>query len=193
MGRPGKWTRFPIGNPPRSTAILRSVKSLLTTLLAALLLLAPSCGPVAAEAPPVKARVTWITDGDTISVKIGSRSEKVRLLGVDTPESNDVREEYKQAAYDARDWLIAKLKGKTVVLEADPQADDRDKHGRLLRYVLLDGENVNLTLVREGMGWAYTRFKYTKRDEFKKTQSEAAAAGRGVAKLPDGPGRKTSK
>lgn len=169
------------------------MKSLLTTVLAALLFLAPSCAPVAAEAPPVKARVTWITDGDTISVKIGSRSEKIRLLGVDTPETNDVREEYRQAAYDARDWLIAKLKKKTVVLEADPQADDRDKHGRLLRYVLLDGENVNLTLVREGMGWATTQFRYAKKDEFKKAQNEAAAARRGVARLPDGPGRKTSR
>lgn len=169
------------------------MKSPLAALFAALLLLSPSCAPAAAAAPPVKARVTWITDGDTISVKIGSRSEKVRLLGVDTPETNDVREEYKQAAYDARDWLIAKLKKKTVVLEADPEADDRDKHGRLLRYVLLDGENVNLTLVREGMGWAYTRFKYTKKNEFKKAQGEAAAARRGVARLPDGPGRKTSR
>jgi micrococcal nuclease len=169
------------------------VKSLLAASLAALFLLSPSGAPAAAEAPPVKARVTWITDGDTISVKIGNRSEKVRLLGVDTPETNDVREEYRQAAYDARDWLIEKLKKKTVVLEADPEADDRDKHGRLLRYVLLDGENVNLSLVREGMAWATTRFQYTRKNEFKKAQGEAAAARRGVARLPDGPGRKTSK
>jgi micrococcal nuclease len=163
------------------------------SFLVVLLLLTVTWAPAAAEAPPVKARVTWITDGDTISVKIGSRSEKVRLLGVDTPETNDVREEYKQAAYDARDWLIAKLKKKTVVLEADAEADDRDKHGRLLRYVLLDGENVNLTLVREGMAWATTRFKYTRKNEFKKAQGEAAAARRGVARLPDGPGRKTTR
>ncbi len=167
------------------------MKRLLVAVVAAFLLV-PSCAPASAEALPEKARVTWVNDGDTISVKIGNRSEKVRLLGVDTPETNDVREEYRQAAYDARDWLIGKLKKRTVVLEADPEADDRDKHGRLLRYVLLDGENVNLSLVREGMGWATTRFKYSRKSEFKKAQSEAAAARRGVTRLPDGPGRKTS-
>lgn len=164
-----------------------------TILLLALLLAAAGCGPVVAESPVsgVKVRVTWIVDGDTISVRLGSSREQIRLLGVDTPEANDVREAYKQAAYDARDWLIAKLKNKTVVLEPDPRGDDRDKHGRLLRYVYLDGENVNLSLVREGWGWAYTRFKFAKKAEFVAAQNEARAGRRGVWTLAEGPGRKT--
>lgn len=160
--------------------------------LAALLLLTRWSSVEAGTAAPVKARVTWIVDGDTISVKIGSVKESVRLLGVDTPETNDVRDAYKQVAYDGRDWLIARLKGKTVVLESDPQADDRDKYGRLLRYVILDGENVNLSLVREGMGWAFTRFRFSKKREFVAAQKEAEARRLGVARLPDGPGRRTS-
>lgn len=163
-------------------------------VLAAILLLVGGWTAANAEsAPPVKARVTWIVDGDTISVKIGSVKESVRLLGVDTPETNDVRDAYKQAAYDSRDWLISKLKGKTVVLESDPQADDRDKHGRLLRYVILDGENVNESLIRDGMAWAYTRFRFSKKGEFMSAQKEAEARRIGVARLPDGPGRKTNR
>ena len=161
--------------------------------LATLLLLTRWTTADAESAAPVKARVTWVVDGDTISVKIGSRKESVRLLGIDTPEKNDLRDEYQQAAYDARDWLIAKLKGKTVVLESDPEADDRDKHGRILRYVILDGENVNESLIREGMAWAYTRFRFSKKGEFVAAQKDAEAHHRGVARLPDGPHRKTSR
>lgn len=133
-----------------------------------------------------KARVTWVVDGDTISVRLGDRRERVRLLGVDTPEPNDVREDYRQAAYDARDHLIALLKGKTVLLERDPRADDRDKHGRLLRYVVLDGDNVNLALVREGWGFALLRYPLEKKEEFRRAESDARRARRGVWQLPDG-------
>jgi micrococcal nuclease len=159
--------------------------------LALVLLLALGCGAAGAESPGAKARVTWIVDGDTISVRVGASRERVRLIGVDTPEANDVRDDYKQAAYDARDWLIAKLKNKTVVLERDPLGDDRDKHGRLLRYVYLDGENVNVSLVRQGLGWAYTRYKFAKKAEFVAAEREARSDGRGVWTLAEGRGRKT--
>jgi Micrococcal nuclease (thermonuclease) homologs len=143
---------------PRTTCPIRSERipwgAAVTALLLLVLPLLPGL-PVCSAAEPAleKARVTWIVDGDTISVRIGDRKESVRLLGVDSPEPNDRRDDYKQAAYDARDHLIETLKGRTVVLESDPLADDRDKHGRLLRYVVLDGKDVNLALVREGSGF----------------------------------------
>jgi micrococcal nuclease len=147
--------------------------------------------PAKWDAAIVKARVTWVVDGDTISVRLGDVRERIRLIGVDTPETNDIRDEYKQAAYDARDWLIARLKGRTVALESDPVVDDRDKHGRLLRYVYLDGENVNLSLVQEGWGWTYRRFAFSKKAEFLSAEAEAEANRTGVWSLPDGPRRRT--
>ncbi len=148
----------------------------------------PACS--AAEPALEKARVTWIVDGDTISVRIGDRRESVRLLGVDSPEPNDVRDDYKQAAYDARDHLIERLKGRTVVLESDPVADDRDKHGRLLRYVVVDGENVNLSLVRDGWVFAFLKYPLSRREEFRRAEAGAQKAGRGVWRLPEGRKRK---
>lgn len=148
----------------------------------------PACS--ASEPALEKARVTWIVDGDTISVRIGDRRESVRLLGVDSPEPNDVRDDYKQAAYDARDHLIERLKGRTVVLESDPVADDRDKHGRLLRYVVVDGENVNLSLVRDGWVFAFLKYPLSRREEFRLAEAEAQKAGRGVWRLPEGRKRK---
>lgn len=182
---------------PRASRPLRSERTPWGAAASALVLLVlpllsglPGC--FAAEPALEKARVTWIVDGDTISVRIGDRKESVRLLGIDSPEPNDVRDDYKQAAYDARDHLIGLLKGRTVVLESDSLADDRDKHGRLLRYVVLDGSDVNLALVREGWVFAFLKYPLARKEEFRRAEAEAREAGRGVWRLPEGRKRRVT-
>lgn len=85
------------------------------------------------------ARVTEVVDGDTIHVRLrDGREEKVRLIGVDTPESTREVEPYGK---EAAAYTKKRLNGKTVYLELD--AGERDKYGRLLAYVWL-------SLPREG-------------------------------------------
>jgi len=84
--------------------------------------------------------VVKIIDGDTIEVTGGYR---VRLLAIDTPE-------YGESCYkEARDRIEKLLLGKSVALEKDQT--DVDKYGRCLRYVFLDGENINVEMVGEGL------------------------------------------
>jgi micrococcal nuclease len=92
--------------------------------------------------------VEWVNDGDTLTLTNGA---KVRLLQVDAPElASDC---YGRAALGA---LIALApKGTRVSLAADPNLDDRDRYGRLLRYVFVGGENVNVELVRAGAASPY--------------------------------------
>ncbi len=83
--------------------------------------------------------VVEVIDGDTIRL---SNGEVVRLLSIDAPE----RGEY---YYDeAKNRLAELVKGRAVYLERD--VSDRDRYGRLLRYVYVDGDFVNLKLVEEG-------------------------------------------
>lgn len=79
------------------------------------------------------ALVTRVVDGDTVRVRLeNGKEERVRLTGVDTPESTREVEPYgKEAAAYTEKWL----KGRTVYLELD--VDERDKYGRLLAYVWL--------------------------------------------------------
>lgn len=127
-------------------------------------------------------KVTHINDGDTIVVLADGRKETVRMIGVDTPETKDPRKPvqcFGQAASDHTKQIIGAAG--QVRLEADPANSDRDKYSRLLRYVYLpDGTLYNATLIKDGYGFAYTIFPYTKLDEFRTYESDARKAGRGL-------------
>lgn len=135
------------------------------------------------------ARVVWVTDGDTITVRVGDRSEKVRLVGIDAPEVHDEREPWRRAALAASEYLRGQLKGRTVTLEADGVQKDRDDYGRLLRYVYLEGRNLNLELVRLGYARVYRRFGCRLKTELLAAESEARRKKLGVWSLPPGPPR----
>lgn len=94
--------------------------------------------------------VTRVVDGDTIVVDIDGTAETVRLIGVDTPESvHPDADKNTEAGVAASDYTKAALEGKEVELELDVQ--ERDKYGRLLAYVYLDGVMYNKTLLEEGI------------------------------------------
>lgn len=99
--------------------------------------------------------VTRVVDGDTIVVNINGVDEKVRLIGIDTPESvhpdSTLNSELGKIASDFTTKLLS---GKSVTLEMDVQ--ERDKYGRILAYVYLDGVMVNKTLLSAGMAQVAT-------------------------------------
>lgn len=119
-------------------------------LLILLILLASSCtmgAPTPTTTTTVEgdsARVTRVIDGDTIDVQIDGVGYRVRYIGVNTPESDEVC--YRQAT----DANAALVNGKTVTLVKD--VSETDVYGRLLRYVYVGNEFVNADLVRGG--WA---------------------------------------
>jgi micrococcal nuclease len=117
-----------------------------------------------------KARVEKVIDGDTIDITLGGRSVRLRYYGVDTPERGDRC--FREAA-DRNETLI----GKEVLLL--PDARDKDRFGRLLRYVFLqDGTSVDATLVAEGFGRAWTEDgRYVQ--EIAQLQSTADLSDRG--------------
>ena len=94
--------------------------------------------------------VTRVVDGDTVVVRLGGRLERVRLIGIDTPESVEPGTPvqcYAKAASAETDRLLG---GRRVSLRFD--AERRDRYGRLLAYVYRrdDGLFVNAALVRRG-------------------------------------------
>jgi micrococcal nuclease len=146
-----------------------------------------------ATAPEI-ARVVAVHDGDTITVKFDGRTEKIRLVGIDSPEIRDERQSYRDAAYAARNYARSRLGGETVTLEPEARQGDRDKYGRLLRYVILrDGTNINEELVRQGYARVYDKFNFTLKPRFKALEAEAKQQGLGVWTLPPGRWREVPK
>jgi endonuclease YncB( thermonuclease family) len=89
--------------------------------------------------------VTKAIDGDTIEIEGG---ERVRLIGVDTPETVDPRRPVGCFGKEASNVTKSLVEGKKVKMESD--ITDRDKYGRLLRYVWVNNIFINEYLVREG-------------------------------------------
>lgn len=128
--------------------------------LAAASLLAAACASTTPSGPPGDAGVgvvTHVVDGDTLDVRVGGTEERVRLIGVDTPES--VAPDRPVQCYGAEASLyLASLvpEGTEVRLERD--AEPRDQYGRLLAYVYRAADDllVNLELVEQGYADAVT-------------------------------------
>jgi len=111
--------------------------------------------------------VTGVTDGDTLMVKIGGRQERVRLIGVDAPEKG-------QGFWGEKATQFARERAfkRTVTLELDVQ--ERDRYGRLLAYVYVNGSMLNEELLREGLAMLLTippNVRYA--DRFVRLQQEA--------------------
>lgn len=92
--------------------------------------------------------VVDVLDGDTIRVARGDDTDTVRLLGIDTPETHHPTKPVECFGPEAAAYTEAHLRGRSVELEAD--IEGRDRYGRRLAYVIVDGERFNDELVREG-------------------------------------------
>lgn len=90
-------------------------------------------------------KVSRVIDGDTFEIEGGI---KVRLIGVNTPEIKNKNKGIDCFATEAKKKMEQKLSNQKVVLVKD--ISETDKYGRLLRYVYLNGEMINDSLVREG-------------------------------------------
>jgi endonuclease YncB( thermonuclease family) len=141
----------------------------------------PQTAEQLASAQPGLWHVTHDVDGDTINVQQGSTRETVRFIGVDTPETHDPRKPVQCFGKTAAAHTKAVLEGKDVRLAPDPEDQDRDKYGRLLRYIYLpDGTLVNAELIKDGYGFAYVVFPFEKLDQFRQLESDARQNNRGL-------------
>lgn len=133
------------------------------------------------QAASVNPRVTRVVDGDTFEVSIDGTVEKVRMLGIDTPESVDPRRPVQCFAKEATKKLKELIEGQEVILTQDFSNDDRDKYDRLLRYVARsDGLQVNEEMIRLGYAYAYIKFPFERRAQYLKLQTAARSMGAGL-------------
>jgi micrococcal nuclease len=120
---------------------------------------APALSAAGEKALPV----VKIVDGDTLWVKGPGGKDKVRLLCVDTPEVTGKKKH--PLGTKATQFLKDMLGEKKVVLQSDEAQGDRDRFGRLLRYVMTSkGLNVNVEIVRSG--WSAYYVKYGESSQF---------------------------
>jgi len=139
----------------------------------------PSVKPQISELVPI----VKVVDGDTIDVLLNGAKARVRLIGMDTPEIVDPRKPVQCFAKEASDKAKEILTGKSVRLESDQTQGDKDKYGRLLRYVFLeDGTLFNKFMIEQGYAHEYTYMSnpYKYQAEFKTAEKNAREQNLGL-------------
>ena len=163
------------------------MKKILLTLLSTAFFFYCFSFTAAAEHKRYEAQVIKVTDGDTIQVLINNTKEKVRLIGVDTPETKHPKKGVQYYGKEASQFTKSQLEGRTVYLEFD--VGQRDRYKRILAYVWLDPNETNpramfnSILLLEGYAQLMTiqpNVKYA--DLFKEYQREARENNRGLWK-----------
>ncbi|MBI2448248.1 thermonuclease family protein [Candidatus Microgenomates bacterium] len=126
--------------------------------------------------------VVSVTDGDTFKASVSGKTETIRLIGVDTPETVDPRKPVQCFGVEASNRAKALLSGKKVKLESDATQGDRDKYGRLLRYVYLEnGTFFNKQMIGDGYAHEYTYdIPYKYQAEFKEAEKQARSGQKGL-------------
>ncbi len=136
-------------------------------------------------APPPdlpSAPVVRVVDGDTVDVRLDGQVARLRLIGIDTPETVDPRKPVQCFGREASAKAHELLDGQTITVEADTTQDDVDRYGRLLRYIWLpDGRLFNQEMIGQGYAFEYTyRVPYKYQAEFKQAEREAREQQRGL-------------
>jgi micrococcal nuclease len=135
--------------------------------------------------------VKRVIDGDTFELE---SKERVRMLGIDTPEkweSNKLERDVERSGQDkktiqklgslASDYVKKLIEGKQVVLLPEPNYEDKDRYGRLLRYVYFeDGTFINKKIVEDGYANAYRQYKISKLDELIDSEKRARENNKGL-------------
>lgn len=128
----------------------------------------------------IDAQVTRVVDGDTMKVSVNGKEETVRLLLVDTPETVHPNKEVQPFGPEASKFAKDMLTNQQVQLELD--VSERDKYGRLLAYLHINGKMFNELLLEKGLARvAYIYAPNTKHvDEFYDIQKKAQKSGIGI-------------
>lgn len=131
-----------------------------------------------------RARVVKVVDGDTLTVRLASGvRRKVRLIGIDTPEVYSGVECGGRKASASMRRLTPK--GTRVVLVSDPTQDKVDRYGRLLRYVMKAGRDMNRAQVNRGWAtvYVYDNDPFKRVTGYRKAQRSAKGGPRGIWEL----------
>lgn len=128
-------------------------------------------------------QVLKVVDGDTIHISYNGKDEKVRFIGLDTPETKDPRKPIQCFGREATAKMTEFVENKNVRLEFDKTQGERDKYGRILAFVYNeDNKNLAYEMIRQGYGneYTYNSNPYKYQNEFKEAARKAREENKGL-------------
>ncbi len=138
--------------------------------------------PVASVSAKISYQVVSVIDGDTFKVMIDGKTETVRIVGINSPETVDPRKSLECFGAEASNKLKSLLENQEVQLEADSTQSDRDKYNRLLRFVVVNNEDVGLKMIQEGYAYEalYSSTPHRLHETYVQAQKNAESEQKGL-------------
>jgi micrococcal nuclease len=103
-----------------------------------------------------------VVDGDTIDADIDlgfdiSLTKRIRLAGVDTPESRTTDANEKKLGLESKEWLKKRVEGAKDIIIRTELPDSTEKYGRIIGHLFINGEETSLNnqMITEGYAWTY--------------------------------------
>lgn len=125
--------------------------------------------------------INHFIDGDTIAINMNGQVEKVRFIGVDTPETHKPNTPVQCYGPQAAAFTKRMIGKQSVRLVSDSLSTDRDRYNRLVRYIYLpDGTDLDELLVQQGYGFYYPYFPFSKAARFAADEQAAQATHKGL-------------
>ncbi len=128
------------------------------------------------------AQLVRVVDGDTLIVRINNQEERVRIIGIDTPESVQPNSPVECFGKEASTHTKELLKDVSeLTIETDPTQDTRDRNGRILAHVFVGGVNLGQALLHAGYAYEYTYNEpYKYQFEYREAERDAEQNKRGL-------------
>jgi endonuclease YncB( thermonuclease family) len=135
----------------------------------------------AQQSSPGLYSISHFVDGDTIAVDMNGSVETIRMIGIDTPETHRPNTPVQCYGPEAAAYTERLIGTNKIRLQADPLDTNRDRYGRLLRYVYLpDGRLIESELISNGYAFAYKLFPFEKKAEFTALENQAKTDKKGL-------------
>jgi endonuclease YncB( thermonuclease family) len=130
--------------------------------------------PLPAVAATLVGEVVYVSDGDTLELRTPEGGkERIRLAEIDAPEKDQPH------GLEAKEALMQRVKGRSIEVEYAK----RDRYGRIIGRILLDGRDLNGEMVRDGHAWVYRQ--YSDFPDLLRLEEEAQAKGIGLWAEPN--------
>ena len=127
-----------------------------------------------------KVLISRVIDGDTIEFNCNGKKEKIRIIGIDAPETVHPRKPVQCFGPEASKKMKKLVLNKKVTLKISKTSDNRGKYGRLLRYIEIDGKDIGAELIKQGFAFSYKKYPHERLTEYNQFEARAKKGATGL-------------
>ncbi|MFH1456797.1 MAG: thermonuclease family protein [Patescibacteria group bacterium] len=142
-----------------------------------------TCIPIPAEDCEIdnfNITISRVVDGDTVEFTCNGKDEKIRIIGIDTPETVHPSKPVQCFGKEASQKMKKIAENKKAILKKGQGSENRDKYGRLLRYIEINNQDIGAEMIKNGYAFSYKIYPHEKLDEYNQLEKDVRETEKGL-------------